>query len=185
MRGLGRLGFANLEHIRMIVRSYARADTAKGVVRKFALLTSQRVVGRSSECAYTTFHGLKWDPHFQPEAVVIKSCGPMQSRCRLCGGRGCGGWGQRRAHRRLGMRTWSFCRLFRSELVLCFHWFGRRILPNRLFMHDSPTEQLPHHLARRDRRSGDQFLLYWKLVILSRTGTHRASQGAQYPSAQL
>ena len=54
-----------LEHIRMIVRSYARADTAKGVVRKFALLTSQRVVGRSSECAYTTFHGLKWDAHFQ------------------------------------------------------------------------------------------------------------------------
>ena len=46
-------------------RSYARADSAKGVVRKFAILTSQRVVGRSSECAFTTFHGLKWDPHFQ------------------------------------------------------------------------------------------------------------------------
>ena len=49
----------------MLMRSYARTDTAKGVVRKFAILTCQRVVGRSSEAAFITFHGLKWDSHFQ------------------------------------------------------------------------------------------------------------------------
>ena len=48
-----------------MLRSYARADTAKGVVRKFAIVTNQRVVGRSSEAAFLTYPGLKWDSHFQ------------------------------------------------------------------------------------------------------------------------
>ena len=54
------------------MRTYARVDTSEGVERKFALLTAQRVVGRSSEVAFTTYHGLKWDPHFQH---VFLECG--------------------------------------------------------------------------------------------------------------
>ena len=47
------------------MRSYARIDTEKGAVRKFAIITDQRCVGRSSEVAFTTWSGLKWDPHFK------------------------------------------------------------------------------------------------------------------------
>ena len=49
-----------------MTRSYAHARAAVGdaATRTFSLLTLQRAAGRSTEVAWLTWDGLKWDVHF-------------------------------------------------------------------------------------------------------------------------
>ena len=63
-----------------MMRSYAREAGAEAAMRKFNIISLQRAAGRSAETAWTTWDGLKWDPHFkhafgevpQPKGSKIK-----------------------------------------------------------------------------------------------------------------
>ena len=48
-----------------MARSYARAGGAEAATRKLAIISLERAAGRSSEVAWTTWDGLKWDSHFK------------------------------------------------------------------------------------------------------------------------
>ena len=48
-----------------MMRSYAREAGAEAAMRKFNIISLQRAAGRSAETAWTTWDGLKWDPHFK------------------------------------------------------------------------------------------------------------------------
>ena len=60
-----------LTDVMLLQRSYARANTSQGAVRKFALLSTQRAAGRSSEIAWSTYANMQWDSHFKHVFVSI------------------------------------------------------------------------------------------------------------------
>lgn len=74
-----------LTDVMLLQRSYARANTSQGAVRKFALLSSQRAAGRSSEIAWSTYANMQWDSHFKHVFVDIVQNKPAKLKLAAFG----------------------------------------------------------------------------------------------------
>jgi len=65
----------------LITRSYSRVGNWEAALRAFAILTLQRTAGRSSETAWLTWEGMRWDPHFKHVFMEVPQ--PKKSKVKL------------------------------------------------------------------------------------------------------
>ena len=59
-----------LEDVTLITRSYALAGHSEGATRKFAILSTHRAAGRSSEVVWKIWDGMQWDNEYAQHSSV-------------------------------------------------------------------------------------------------------------------
>ena len=70
-----------LEDVMLMQCAYARANTSESAMRKFALLSTQRAAGRSSEIAWSTYRNMLWDAHFRH--VIVETAQNKSAKLKL------------------------------------------------------------------------------------------------------